>query len=202
MVKVRGQLAIEFLIVVSGLLIILASITMPLYNQARADAEKVSNLADAREVANTLVSAINTLYASGPGSKQIIEYWLPKGVVALRAGGYENVDVDGIDTTDEDVAINGRADVQIWFDFDGDGAWDNERDAVVLVDTLLPSKWDEGGNELEKSWVDENCIHIEDDNFSLDSAHRTYHRVTLEYVYENIMYNRRITVFDEIIESV
>jgi hypothetical protein len=176
---------------------------MPIYNQARADAEKVSKLADAREAAYTLANAINTIYASGPGSKLVIEYWLPRGVVALHAGGYENVDVDGINTTGNDVPRNGRADVQVWFDFDGDGEWDNKRDAVVLIDMLLPSRWDENGNEREEDWVKENSIHVEDKNFRLDLAHRTRHRVTLEYRYQSTyVYPRRIIIFDQIIESV
>ncbi|TES99549.1 MAG: class III signal peptide-containing protein, partial [Hadesarchaea archaeon] len=34
----RGQLSVEFVIIISGLLVILAVVTMPMYNQARADA--------------------------------------------------------------------------------------------------------------------------------------------------------------------
>jgi hypothetical protein len=130
----------------------------------------------------------------------VIEYWLPKSVVAIRDCGYEDVDVDGIDTTDEDVARNGRADVQIWFDFDGDGAWDNKREAVVLIDTLLSSRWDEDGNPRASAWVQENCIHVEDKNLSVDPNQRRRHRVTLEYRYEpTYEYPRRIIIYDVVI---
>ena len=115
----RGQLSIEFLVVVSGLLIILATITIPMYNQARADADKVSKLADAREAANTLTNALNTVYASGVGSKQTIEYWLPKSVTSVSF-------VDGAEN---------RVDVKIELNL--------ESDNVVQVSTTLPSRDDE-----------------------------------------------------------
>lgn len=109
----RGQLSIEFIIVLSGLLLIIATVSMPMYNSARADAEKISKLADAREAAVTLVNATNTVYAAGVGSKQTIEYWLPQGVVSVSfVGGTEN-----------------RLDVRIELNL--------ESDNIVQVGTLL-----------------------------------------------------------------
>ena len=113
--KLRGQLSVEFIVVISGLLIILAAVTIPMYNQARADAEKVSKLADAREAANTLVNAINVVYAAGVGSRQTVEYWLPPGVVSVSF-------VDGAEN---------RADVRIELNL--------ESDNLVQVSTILPS---------------------------------------------------------------
>lgn len=194
----RGQLSIEFIIVLAGLLLVVATVTMPLYNQARTDAEKTAKLADAREAANTIANALNTLYASGPGSKLIIEYWLPEGVENLRIGGWENVDVDGIETTDENVSRNGRADVQIWLDLDGDGEWDNKREAVVLVDTHLPSRWYENGDEREIAWVNENAVHVEDkpELLNIDPNNRALYQMTLNYVYRSTyVYRRSVTIW-------
>ena len=115
----RGQLSVEFIVVISGLLIILAAVTIPMYNQARADAEKVSKLADAREAANTLANAINTVYATGVGSRQTVEYWLPPGVVSVSF-------IDGAEN---------RADVRIELNL--------ESDNLVQVSTILPSRDDE-----------------------------------------------------------
>lgn len=114
----RGQLSIEFVIILSGLLIILAAVTMPMYDEARADAEKSSKLADAHEGANKLVNAINLVYAAGVGSQQTVEYWLPPGVVSVSfVGGAEN-----------------RVDVKIELDF--------ESDNVTQVSTILPSTYE------------------------------------------------------------
>jgi hypothetical protein len=93
-----------------------------MYNSARADAEKVTKLADAREAANTLVNATNTVYAAGVGSKQTIEYWLPQGVVSVSfVGGTEN-----------------RLDVKVELNL--------ERNNVVQVATILPSETYAGEN--------------------------------------------------------
>ena len=111
----RGQLSVEFIVVISGLLIILAAVTMPMYNQARADAEKISKLADARQAANKLVNAINVVYATGVGSRQTVEYWLPPDVVSVSF-------VDGVEN---------RVDVKIELNL--------ESDNVMQVSTILPS---------------------------------------------------------------
>ena len=114
----RGQLSVEFVIIISGVLVILAVVTMPMYNQARADAEKVSKLADAHEAANTLVNAINLVYAAGVGSQQTVEYWLPPGVVSVSF-------VDGTEN---------RVDIKIELD--------QESDNVMQVSTILSSTYE------------------------------------------------------------
>ncbi len=182
----------------------IATVTMPIYNQARFDAEKLSKLAEAREAANSLATALNTLYASGPGSRLTIEYSLPQGVAAVYLGGYEELEVDGLVTTDESVPVNGHADIQIWLDLNGDGTWDNTRESVVILNTILPSRWNENATARGVSWVIENCVHVEDINLDVGAAYgtlsqRTNHRTTLTYYYDHgHEYSRRIVVLDEI----
>jgi len=197
-----GQFSVEFMIVIAFLLIALATISLPLYNRARADAQKASDLADAREAASTLANALNTVYADGVGSKKTVEYWLPKGVAAI----YADADIDGVDTDNDgipdDPPRNGCLDVQIWFDFDGDNNPDlGDREAVVLVETILPSKWDENGN-LRQDW-ENRCPEINDENFMIDLTHRTLHQVTISYTY-SVGYTRprRIALVDNIIKVI
>ncbi len=109
------------------MLLILAAVTMPLSDQARADAEKITKLADAREAANTIANALNTVYAGGVGSKQTVEYWLPADILSISFdNGAEN-----------------RLDVKIELNL--------ESDNVVRVSTILSSREDENrvivGNE-------------------------------------------------------
>ncbi|MFN4133838.1 MAG: hypothetical protein ACK4GQ_05675, partial [Candidatus Hadarchaeales archaeon] len=137
MPKVKGQLSIEFMVVFTGMLLIVASVTYPLYNQAKGEAEKLTALADAREAAIALANALNLVYAGGPGSRQTVEYWLPKGVVGFSVNPF----VDGLEAQDGSISRNGRVDVKILFDFDGDGVWDNTLDSTVVVETLLVSAW-------------------------------------------------------------
>ena len=103
---------------ISGLLIILAAVTMPMYNEARADAEKILKLADAQEAANTLVNAINTVYSGVVDSRQTVEYWLPPSVVSVSF-------VDGAEN---------RVDIKIELDL--------ESDNVIQVSTILPSTYE------------------------------------------------------------
>lgn len=91
---------------------------MPMYNEARAEAEKSSKLADAHGAANKLVNAINVVYATGVGSQQTIEYWLPPGVVSVSfVNGAEN-----------------RVDVRMELDL--------ENDNIMQVSTILPSTYE------------------------------------------------------------
>ncbi len=195
--RVRGQLSIEFIIVLAGLLIILGSITLPMYERARGDAQKSVNLADAKEAATALANALNTVYAGGVGARQTVEYWLPKGVAAVYAR--ENIDDNG---TPLSPSRNGRMEVQVWFDLDGDGLPDfTNREAVVVVETLLPSKWYENG-ELRPNWENE-CPLVEAENLKVGPAYktltnRTRHRTTFTYTYElGRPRPRRILVWDE-----
>lgn len=167
----RGQLSIEFMIVFTGMLLIVASVTYPLYNRSRADAEKLAALLDSREAATVLANAINSVYAGGPGAKQTVEYWLPKGVVGISA----NPSVD--------ISRKGRMDVVIELDFNGDWVWDNTTDSTIVTPTLLPSQWHENGDERDDNWMRENAITVHDENFKLDPRVRTKHRTTLEYSY-------------------
>jgi len=197
-----GQFSVEFMIVITFLLIALATISMPMYNRARADAQKASDLADAREAASALANALNTVYAGSVGSKQTIEYWLPKGVAAV----YADADIDGVDTDNDGIPDNpprnGCLDVQIWFDLNGDNIPElGNREAVVVVETILPSRWDENGNP-KQDWENQ-CPKIEDENLRVDITHRTLHQVTITYVYSaGYAQPRRIAIVDNIIKVI
>ncbi len=200
----RGQLSVEFIIVLTGLLIVVATITMPMYGQARADAEKIARLSGTREAAGILAGALDSVYAGGPGSKLTVQYSLPRGAISARACGYDQLEVDGLLTTDETVPINGRADVQIYLDLDGDGAWDGTREAVVAVDTILPSRWREDAAERGDAWVTENCVHVDEGALKVGAVYGTLsgitvHLTTFTYIFDSeSRYPRRIVILDEI----
>lgn len=197
-----GQFSVEFMIIIAFLLIALATISLPMYNRARADAQRASDLADAREAASALTNALNTVYADGVGSKQTIEYWLPKGVTVV----YADADIDGVDTdnngTPDNPPRNGRLDVQIWFDLNGDNIPElGNREAVVVVETILPSKWDENGNPRQ-GWENQ-CPKVEDENLRINLTSRTLHQVTITYTYSvGYAQPRRIAIVDNIIKVI
>jgi len=192
------------MIVLSGFLIVVATLTLPMYNQARSDAEKLTKISEARGAANELAKALNNLYAIGPGSKFTVEYSLPQGILAIYLGGCKKLDVDGALTTDETFSINGRADIQIWMDLNGDGRWDNTREALIIADTLLPSRWNENASDRGDDWIKENCVHVEENSLKIGLEYgtpfnRTFHRTTFTYRYDPTNeYPRRIVVLDEL----
>lgn len=197
-----GQFSVEFIIIIAFLVIALATITLPMYARARGDAQNASNLADAREAGSILANALNTVYADGVGSKQTIECWLPKGVAAV----YADADIDGVDTDNDGIPDNpqrnGHLEVQVWFDLNGDNTPEfGNREAVVLVETILPSKWDDNGNTLQ-NW--ENQVpKIWDENMRIDPTHRTLHQITLTYTYTSSSAQPRlITVVDKTIKVI
>lgn len=197
-----GQFSVEFMIIIAFLLIALATISLPMYNRARADAQRASDLADAREAASALANAFNTIYADGVGSKQTIEYWLPRGVAVV----YADADIDGVDTdnngTPDNPPRNGRLDVQIWFDLNGDNIPElGNREAVVVVETILPSKWDENGNPRQ-DWENQ-CPKVEDENLRISLTGRTLHQVTITYTYSaGYAQPRRIAIVDNTIKVI
>lgn len=194
----------EFLAVMAGFLIMVATATLPMYIQASFDAEKLSKISEAKAAANELAAGLNNVYVVGPGSRLTVEYSLPAGVLSIYLGGYDNLDADGVLTADETVPINGRADIQILMDFNGDGWWDNMRESIIIVDTILPSRWNEDGSGRGEDWVKENGVHVEENGLRVGPkygtlSNRTFHRTTLIYRYDpNSQYPRRIVVLDEI----
>lgn len=149
----KGQLSIEFIVVFTALLLIVATTTMPLYESARADAEKLSKLTDAREAANAIVNTLNMVYAGGVGSKQTVEYSLPNDILSISfVSGDEN-----------------RINVRIVMNF--------ERDNVIQVGTILPSR------------SDENRIVVDNENFGISPG---FHRMNFAYKYSGNL--RRIEI--------
>jgi len=193
-----GQVGLEFLLILSSLAILLAAFTLPFYLETKEGARVASSLAEAREAAGRIAAAVNAVYAAGPGASQEVLVWLPRGVVGISVGGYDNLEVDGITTPDGEIPRDGRADVRILLDLDGDGKWDNRMGSTVLVGTLLPSRWWENGEERGDRWVRENGVHVEE-NFLLSPGSRTLHRLTFRFVYDPFhLYPRRITLSDEV----
>jgi hypothetical protein len=180
--ELKGQLSMEFMIVFVGMLMIAGAVTYPLYYQASDAAKKINKLAEAREAATTMANALNLVYASGPGSKQTVEYWLPKGVVNVDM----HLDGDGVATLDERVSANGKMDVRVKLDFDEDNVWDNTRDSVVLVDTVYPSAWHDNGENRDNSWISSYGLTVQDWDLQMEPSYRTYHSTTFEYSFEPV----------------
>ncbi|KXB00105.1 hypothetical protein AKJ42_01670 [candidate division MSBL1 archaeon SCGC-AAA261C02] len=161
----KGQFSIEFIIVLGVLLTLIASVSLPLYENSSAKARKLTRLSQAREAGNELVSALNTVYAGGVGAKQTIEYSLPSSVRQIRI----DEDVDGTDSVPQD----NRMDVQIEMDW--------EEDNVVLINTLIPSQYQYGEGEEVIPVIDAHLSESHGDH-TVVVSYENYPTIVLEEV--------------------
>lgn len=86
----RGQFSIEFIVVFGALVMIVATTTIPLYQNSRGSVGKIKNMTLAKETADKFVHSINSAYIEGPGAKKTINYTLPEGVENIKIGDSED----------------------------------------------------------------------------------------------------------------
>ena len=73
----RGQLSVEYLLLVLIILIILGTVTIPLIGDSIDAANDVSQVAAARSMVDDISNAVNIVYANGPGAKRTLNVYLP-----------------------------------------------------------------------------------------------------------------------------
>ena len=112
----KGQFTIEFVVVLALFLTVLATVSIPLYNNSRDTAEQTKVTMRAREAANRLVSGINSAYSGGTGTSRQASYWLPAEVTKI-----------------ETVPLENETFVKLTLDL--------EKNETVRVDTMLPAAW-------------------------------------------------------------
>ncbi len=91
--KNEGQFSIEFIIVLGVFVTLLATVSIPLYNNSRESVGKMKDMTLSKEAANKLASSINMAYIEGPGSQKHVSYNLPEGLDNVKIGvseGSEN----------------------------------------------------------------------------------------------------------------
>lgn len=74
---VKGQVSVELLLLMLVILIILGSVTIPLIGQAIDSSMAVSDTSDVSAAVNSIVNAIGTVYANGPGSQRTLNVYFP-----------------------------------------------------------------------------------------------------------------------------
>ncbi len=108
----RGQLSIEFGLILGVLVILLASVTFPLFQSSQEDVGRMKRLSEGREAASELANALNMVYSGGVGSRQTVELSLPENsseiTVREEIGDSENrIDVLVLfEQGDENVRVN------------------------------------------------------------------------------------------------
>jgi len=86
----RGQTAIEYLLVFSAMILLLASVTMvKMINPAKDAASDTLQLSQARSAADAIAGAIDTVYADGKGAVKSVSFYMDGGW-SLQLDNIEN----------------------------------------------------------------------------------------------------------------
>ncbi len=112
----KGQFGIEFIVVLGALLIIISSVTIPLYANSRESVGEMTDMSLVRGAANKLAFSIDMAYVEGPGAQKNVDYTLPDGI--------DNIKIE--DSGDSDNVAELMILSSVW-----------EDDNTVSVDTLL-----------------------------------------------------------------
>jgi uncharacterized protein (UPF0333 family) len=83
----KGQISAEYLLTVVVILIILASVSIPLVGKSVDDTMDISQSADVDNAVNSIANAVNLVYANGPGAKRTISIYMPISQTLTAEGG-------------------------------------------------------------------------------------------------------------------
>jgi len=74
---VKGQVSVEYLLVILVVLIVLGTVTIPMIGSSVSSSSDVSKASDAKTAVDTIANAVNLVYANGPGSKRTLSVYMP-----------------------------------------------------------------------------------------------------------------------------
>ncbi len=83
----RGQVSVEYLLVILVLLLVLSIVTIPLIGSSIDASNDVSQASDAKVATDTLANAADVVYANGPGAKRTVSFYIPQNTNITFANG-------------------------------------------------------------------------------------------------------------------
>lgn len=110
--RMKGQSAIELLILVSFFLLFSIPLISMIYLQSNEGAQEAS-LIQAKQAAREIAEAANSVYVQGNGTNERITVIFPPGLQEIRANGREIVLVVHTSSGNSDVVEMGIADIEI-----------------------------------------------------------------------------------------
>jgi len=73
----RGQVSLEYLLLILVVLLILGGVTIPLIGSSIEASTDVSRASDAKVAVQTIANAADIVYANGPGAKRTVSFYIP-----------------------------------------------------------------------------------------------------------------------------
>ncbi|WP_455241033.1 class III signal peptide-containing protein [Methanothermobacter tenebrarum] len=74
----RGQLSVEYLLLVFVIILILGGVTIPLVGRAIDASNDVSRASDAKVAVESIADAADVVYSNGPGAKRTVSFYIPQ----------------------------------------------------------------------------------------------------------------------------
>ena len=78
MMDEKGQVSVEYLMLIFVAILILGTITLPLVGKAIDASNDVSRASDAKIAVETIANAADVVYANGPGAKRTVSFYIPQ----------------------------------------------------------------------------------------------------------------------------
>ncbi len=76
--KMKGQVAIEFMFIILIVIVYITTVTMPLVKESKDAVTDVDSIARANNETQKIVNAINDIYLMGEGSRQTVTVYVPE----------------------------------------------------------------------------------------------------------------------------
>ena len=74
----KGQISVEYLLLIVVILIILGTVTLPLIGRTIDASNDISWTSDAKNTIASVANAVNIVYSNGPQSKRTLTVYIPK----------------------------------------------------------------------------------------------------------------------------
>lgn len=85
----KGQISVEYLLLIVVILTILSTVTIPLVGQSIDAANDVSWTSDTKIAVESTANAVNIVHANGPGARRTFNVHIPQNNMTLRTSGRE-----------------------------------------------------------------------------------------------------------------
>ena len=82
----RGQVSVEYLLLLLVILIVLGSVTIPLIGSSIEASTDVSSVSDAKTAVESIANAADVVYSNGPGSVRTVNVYIPQNTNLVTRG--------------------------------------------------------------------------------------------------------------------
>lgn len=93
---VKGQVSVEYLLVILVILVIFGSISIPLVQNSISSSMDISKTSDISTAVNSIANAVNVVYSNGPGAKRTLSVYIPVNSNFVFDGNAIKMDVTNV----------------------------------------------------------------------------------------------------------